>query len=417
MTVHMIAPLLPHAQLKVALITETWPPEINGVAHAVFQLTQGLKARGHEVLLIRPAQRESVAVSPADHEILVRGFSIPRYPQLQGGFPAYGVIRRALQNFAPDVVHIVTEGPLGLAALYAARSLGLPISSGFHSPFHEFSRFFGLGFLLNPIKAYLRFFHQRTQVTCVPSDKTAHDLQRMGVLQVAVVGRGVNGQQFDPIHRSAALREQWHATHQTTVMLYVGRLSPEKNLDLVVSAFRELRLSQPLRDVQLVFVGDGPDRARLEKLAPDVRFAGMQTGDALAAHYASADVFCFASQVETFGNVVLEAMASGLPVLAFDDACAGQVVVRDQTGWLADVGHESDFCQLAGQLAGLTRLHDMGQRARMRVLRMGWLHPVMQLEAAFERARRGQTRPQSKVNTPDVLRVQRSETSCEGVVK
>ena len=116
MTVHMIAPLLPHAQLKVALITETWPPEINGVAHAVFQLTQGLKARGHEVLLIRPAQRESVAVSPADHEILVRGFSIPRYPQLQGGFPAYGVIRRALQNFAPDVVHIVTEGPLGLAA-------------------------------------------------------------------------------------------------------------------------------------------------------------------------------------------------------------------------------------------------------------------------------------------------------------
>jgi glycosyltransferase involved in cell wall biosynthesis len=417
MTVDLIAPLPRPARLKVALITETWPPEINGVAHSIFQLATGLQKRGHSLLLIRPAQRSLPALALADQELLVRGFAIPRYPQLQGGMPAYGAIRHQLQSFAPDVVHIVTEGPLGLAALYAARSLGLPISSGFHSPFHEFSRFFGLGFLLTPIKAYLRFFHRRTHVTCVPSAKTAADLAAMGLSSVQVVGRGVNGQQFNPVHRCADLRTQWQATHQTTVLLYVGRLSPEKNLDLVVAAFRELQVSQPLRDVRLVFVGDGPDRARLETLAPEVVFAGMQTGVALSQYYASADVFCFASQVETFGNVVLEAMASGLPVLAFDDACAAQVLTPDHSGWLIPLGNEAEFCQTASRLLGLSRLHEMGVCARAAVLGLDWLLPVTQLETAFEQARLCQTSIHHQRLKNDILVNERSETPCEGVVK
>jgi hypothetical protein len=373
-------------RLNIVLVTETWPPEINGVAHSIFQLVQGLAQRGHQITLIRPVQRHQVACEAVSDELLVRGFPIPRYPQLQGGVPAYGAVRQKLIDVQPDVVHIVTEGLLGLAALYAARSLNLPVSSGFHSPFHEFSRFFGLGYLLTPILSYLRFFHRRTQITCVPSPKTLDQLHARGFERLCVVGRGVDTAQFSPSHRDECLRQAWGATPQSTVLLYVGRLSPEKGIDLVIRGFQQLRLAQPMRDLRLVIVGDGPDRARLQKLAPDAVFTGMQTGRELSAHYASADVFCFASQVETFGNVVLEAMASGLPVIAFDDACAGQVVEHHRQGWLANVGDEAQFVQLMRQLSPQLRLAEMGKAARVRVAAMSWQQPVIALEQAMQKA-------------------------------
>ncbi|WP_410211577.1 glycosyltransferase family 4 protein [Aquirhabdus sp.] len=373
--------------LRIALVTETWPPEINGVAHSVFQLASGLRDNGHSLFLIRPQQVLSSINSPAEQELLVRGFAIPRYRALQFGAPAYYHIKEALKSYQPDVVHIVTEGPLGLAALFAARHSGIPVSSGFHSPFHEFSTHFGLGLLLTPIIAYLRFFHNRTDMTCVPSEKTRAQLQTLGIRDLAVVSRGVNVAQFSPVHRDMALRQSWGVSEHSTVLLYVGRLSPEKNIDLVIAAYRELQLAQPLRAVQLVLVGDGPDRARLEKLAPDAIFAGMKTGSALGQHYASADVFVFASQVETFGNVVLEAMASGLPVLAFDDAAAGQVVETNHTGWLCELKNELKFAQLAGQLPKQNRLQEMGKYACERVQAMGWQQAVGQLEQVLQQVK------------------------------
>ncbi len=387
-------PVESQPSLRIALVTETWPPEINGVAHSVFQLASGLRDNGHSIFLIRPQQMNSTLNSPAEQELLVRGFAIPRYNALQFGAPAYYHIKNALTTYQPDVVHIVTEGPLGLAALFAARHLGIPVSSGFHSPFHEFSTHFGLGLLLTPIIAYLRFFHNRTDMTCVPSDKTLAQLRAVGIRDLAVVSRGVNVAQFSPVHRDPALRQSWGVGEHATVLLYVGRLSPEKNIDLVIAAYRELQLEQPLRAVQLVLVGDGPDRARLEKLAPDAIFAGMQTGDALGRHYASADVFVFASQVETFGNVVLEAMASGLPVLAFDDAAAGQVVETSQTGWLCPLKDEERFARLAGELPKQNRLQEMGVSACARVQAMGWQQAVAQFESVLQQVKALHKQPQ-----------------------
>lgn len=371
--------------LKIALVTETWVPEINGVAHSIYQLANGLKANGHTILLVRPEQQSTTADSPAEHTMLVRGFAIPRYNTLQFGAPSYSRLKDFFKQHKPDVVHIVTEGPLGLAALYAARSLNTPVSSGFHSPFHEFSRYFGLGYLLTPIISYLRYFHNRTDITCVPSEKTAGQLQEMGIERLSVVSRGVNIQQFNPTHRSQSLRQSWGAGEQTTVLLYVGRLSPEKNIDLVIAAYRELQAEQSFRAVRLVLVGDGPERVRLEKLGSDVIFAGMQTGEALSEYYASADVFVFASQVETFGNVVPEAMASGLPVLAFDDAAAGQLVDEAKSGWLCPLKDEWRFKQLVAGLPKQIELQAMGRRASVRVQQMGWQHAVAQFEQVLER--------------------------------
>ena len=370
---------------RIALITETWPPEINGVAHSIYQLTMGLKEKGHSILLVRPSQ---VGVAPdtlAEQTMLVKGYAIPRYGSLQFGEPAYARLRSFFKNHKPDIVHIVTEGPLGLAALYAAKNLGIPVTSGFHSPFHEFSKFFGLSLLLTPIIAYLRYFHNRTAITCVPSEKTVVQLKNLGIKHSTVVSRGVDIQKFNPNHRSQTLRQSWGAGEHTTVLLYVGRLSPEKKIDLVIAGYRELQAKQSFRAVRLVLVGDGPERQRLEKLGSDIIFAGMQTGEVLSQHYASADVFMFASQVETFGNVIPEAMASGLPVLAFNDAAAGQLVNSGQSGWLCPVTDESQFKQFTADLPKQIALQKMGKRANLGVQKMGWQCAVSEFEQVLER--------------------------------
>ncbi len=371
--------------LNIAIVTETWPPEINGVAISVLQLCKGLQQRGHRILLVRPYQPNECHSFKPTAECLVAASSIPKYPELRFGYPQSRKIAKALNQFKPDIVHLVTEGPLGLAALNIARQCNYPVSSGFHSPFHEFSRFFDLKFLIKPVQHYLRWFHNRTDLTCVPSGDTQQALIKAGfTCPLALVSRGVDSQHFNPQKRCQQLREQWQATPQTTVMLYVGRLSPEKNIDLVIQAYQQAKASQPARDFKLVIVGDGPDRVRLKNLIPEAIFTGMQTGEQLARHYASADVFLFASEVETFGNVVLEALASGLPVMAYDYACAGLTLQHDMNGWACRLGDAAQFRQLAAQLPALPQLQQMGEQATKRVQQFGWSMAVDQFEFALK---------------------------------
>lgn len=371
--------------LNIAIVTETWPPEINGVAMSVLQLCKGLQQRGHRILLVRPYQPNECHSFKPTAECLVAASSIPKYPELRFGYPQSRKIAKALNQFKPDIVHLVTEGPLGLAALNIARQCNYPVSSGFHSPFHEFSRFFDLKFLIKPVQHYLRWFHNRTDLTCVPSVDTQQALISAGfTCPLALVSRGVDRQHFNPQKRCQQLREQWQATPQTTVMLYVGRLSPEKNIDLVIQAYQQAKANQPARDFKLVIVGDGPDRLRLKPLIPEAIFTGMQTGEQLARHYASADVFLFASEVETFGNVVLEALASGLPVLAYDYACAGLTLQHDMNGWACQLGDAAQFQQLAAQLPALPQLQQMAEQSTKTVQQFGWSMAVDQFEFALK---------------------------------
>ena len=180
-------------RLKIAIVTETWSPEINGVALSLLQLCKGLQKQGHKILLIRPEQKQSCQEFLPNKECLVKAQSIPKYPSLQFGWPQFLKVSNALDTFAPNVVHIVTEGPLGLSVLQAAKTKGIPVSSGFHSPFQEFSRFFDLAFLVKPIQHYLRWFHNNTQMTCIPSKETEYILRQFGVsCPLVVVGRGVD---------------------------------------------------------------------------------------------------------------------------------------------------------------------------------------------------------------------------------
>lgn len=378
---------------RVAMVTETYPPEVNGVAATIARVVHGLRQRGHTLQLVRPRQGADAGVpgsgpSPADarfSEVLLRGLPIPRYPELKMGLPARGALLRLWRQQRPDLVHIVTEGPLGWSALQAAHTLRLPVVSDFRTNFHAYSRHYGMAWLHNPVMAYLRRFHNRCAATMVPTEALRTELAVQGFERLKVVARGVDTALFDPARRDAALRACWGAQADTPVALYVGRLAPEKNLGALAAAFDAMRALRP--DLRLVLVGNGPARPSLQQRLPRAHFAGVQQGTALAAHYASADLFLFPSLTETYGNVVPEAMASGLAVVAFDLAAAGQLISDGVNGVLAPGETHAGFEAAAQRLArDLPAARAMGQRARQSALALDWGRIVGLVEQAYEHA-------------------------------
>jgi len=373
--------------LRIAVVTETYPPEVNGVSITTARLVEGLLARGHRIQLIRPRQREGDASddTPLLHEVLLRGLPIPRYPHLRMGMPAGRELIGRWSVQRPDLVHIVTEGPLGWSALRAARRLRLPVCSDFRTNFHAYSRHYGVGWLHRPIVSYLRRFHNRTLCTMVPTEPLARELAGHGFRRLQVVARGVDTRRFDPARRSDALRAAWGCTGGTRVVLHVGRLAPEKNLATLADAYEAMRTAHA--DLRLLLVGDGPSARELRARCPEAIFAGMRHGDDLAAHYASADAFVFPSLTETYGNVVPEAMASGLPVLAYDCAAASRLIVHGHNGLLAPAGDARAFRTLALRLAGEPGAgRALGAQARATAGTLDWDRIVAQVETTFESA-------------------------------
>jgi glycosyltransferase involved in cell wall biosynthesis len=283
----------------------------------------------------------------------------------------------------PDVVHVLTEGPLGWSAVSAARKLKLPVISDFRTNFHSYSRHYGIGWLSKPILAYLRKFHNRTLCTLVPTEAMRAELAVLGFRDLRVVSRGVDTALFDPARRSEALRASWGVGPSDTVLLHVGRIAPEKNLAALVSAYEAARVQEPRS--RLVLIGDGPARAEVQARCPDAIFAGTRRGEDLAIHYASADVFLFPSLTETYGNVTLEALASGLAVVAFDYAAAAETIRQGDNGLLAPMGDAAAFATLAASaVSDIARARAMGSRARESALKLGWDLVVRQLETLLE---------------------------------
>ncbi|MEN9677091.1 MAG: hypothetical protein RIS76_2987 [Verrucomicrobiota bacterium] len=372
---------------RVAVVTETYPPEVNGVAMTVARVVEGLRQRGSSVQLIRPRQgpEDCAGNEGGLLEVLTGGADIPGYRGLRVGMPSGGKLRRLWEQDRPEMVHIATEGPLGWSALRAATALGIPVVSEFRTNFHAYSRHYGVGWLRRPIQRYLRHFHNRTACTMVPTGALAGDLAEAGFENLAVVARGVDTRLFDPVRRSEELRRSWGATPDTVVVLAVGRLAPEKNLGVLQAAFAAMRRVNP--SAVLVLVGDGPSRSGMQTRCPDAVFAGMRRGEDLAAHYASADVLLFPSLTETYGNVTPEAMASGLAVVAFDYAAAAQLIRHGESGWLAPYEDADQFVRLAMQAArGTHRLRRIGENARRVAEGMSWSRILEQIEGHYRTA-------------------------------
>ncbi|MGD9831639.1 MAG: glycosyltransferase family 4 protein [Piscinibacter sp.] len=370
--------------LRVACVTETYPPEVNGVSLTVARMVEGLHARNHDVQLVRPRQEGADTPDRGDrfHEVLLRGMPIPRYPSLRMGMPSKRTLVKLWTLQRPDVVHIATEGPLGWSALQAALHLKLPVCSDFRTNFHSYTQHYGIGWLRKPIMGYLRKFHNRTLCTMVPTEGLRRELRSEGFERLEVVTRGVDTRQFDPARRSAALRASWGADDDTLVVCCVGRLAREKNLDVLIDAFRAIERRVP--SSRLVLVGGGPLEQELRSACPGGVFAGQRRGDDLAAHYASADLFLFPSLTETFGNVTTEAMASGLPVVAFDYAAAAQLIDHDAQGVRVPFGDGRAFAEAALALAfDPARRERLGRAARERALLLDWSTIVQRFEGVL----------------------------------
>ncbi|CAJ0779452.1 glycosyltransferase family 4 protein [Ralstonia holmesii] len=370
--------------MRIAYVTETWPPELNGVSLTAARTVAFLQARGHDVMVVRPRQSAIDAGKPAlaDDTLRVPGVPIPLYPDLRMGLPARRRLLRAWAAYRPDLVHVATEGPLGWSAIRAARQLGVPVTSDFRTRFDEYGRHYAWEGAVTLVRAYLRAFHNRTNRTFVPTRELQRQLSDLDFERLTVSTRGVDAHRFTPQARSHALRAQWGADADTPVVLAVGRLALEKNLGVALDAFDAVRERVP--QARLVMVGDGPQRNALRRRCPDAIFAGTQHGEALAAHYASADMFLFPSVTETFGNVVVEAMASGLPVVAFDTAAAGMHVRSHENGWLAPVGDAALFTQAAITLATDVGLRQrLGKAARLTAQSLDWPRVLERFEAAL----------------------------------
>ncbi len=369
------------ASLHITLITETFPPEINGVANTLGRLCDGLRARGHQVELVRPRQGSDQSRTSDNELLLCRGWPLPGYPGLQWGQSSMHKLLRRWTRQRPDVLYIATEGPLGLSALRAARRLGISVVSGFHTNFQQYSNQYGLSLLSRVVTHYLRWFHNRSTLTLVPSASQRLELERRHFERLGMLSRGVDSQLFHPARRDNALRENWGLGNDDIAVLHVGRLAQEKNLGVLKRCFDSLRSTYPQRRLKLIIVGDGPQRPLLERELPDAVFCGTQRGEELARHYASGDLFLFPSLTETFGNVVLEAMASGLGVVAYDQAAATQHIRHGYNGVLAMPGDEEAFCDAANWLLEeQENLRRARLNARQHASRQGWPAIIEQFE-------------------------------------
>ncbi len=359
--------------MKIALVTETFPPEINGVAMTYGQVALQLARLGHSVTVYHPGRLEKPlqSESGALRQALLPGVPIPRYPQLRMGLPCARRLCLIWQKTGPDLVHVATEGPLGASAVKAARRLGIPVTSSFHTNFHEYAGHYGFGMLRWAVMAWLRRFHNRTARTFVPTGELRDQLEREGFRNLTLLSRGVDISRFDPVHRCGELRRSWGAEPQDCVVLHVGRLAPEKNYLLLGGIYGRMREANP--SCRFVFVGEGPLQAVLARRHPDCIFAGPIPHERIPRWYASADVYVHASQSETFGNVVLEGLASGLAFAGFDYAAAAQFVRHKENGLLSPYGRNDKLSEAAVELAANPELRTrLGRAARESVLSQSW---------------------------------------------
>ncbi|GCE18117.1 glycosyltransferase family 4 protein [Dictyobacter kobayashii] len=369
--------------MRVAIITENFLPKLDGVTRTVSRLLEHLHTNGHQALLLGP---ECGMDEYAGAEVVgTAGLPFPFYPELKFNFFRPLFVRRLIE-FRPDIIHVVDPVILGATGLAAARLLNIPIISSYHTNLAAYCGHFGFSLLTRPMWLYNRFVHNQCALTFCPSASTASMLTSQGFEHLRIWPRGVEKQLFQSGRRSESLRAEWlrerSVPEDKTILLYVGRVSWEKNLRLLIQAYREMDHSR----CHLVIVGQGPAFNEIQQDLSQlpVTMTGYLSGEALATAYASADVFAFPSYTETFGQVVLEAMSSGLPVVGVRSEGVCDLVKHGQTGLLLDAATLSEQEQVAGYRQYLDRLilnaeerKHMGQLAESEAAQRSW-HEAME---------------------------------------
>ncbi|MEO7100492.1 MAG: glycosyltransferase family 1 protein [Luteolibacter sp.] len=361
--------------LHIEVVTDTYVPDINGVALSLGRLCNGLRGLGHHVEIIRSGRANG------DNENTVFSWPLPGYWEIKVGAPMPGELYKRWQERRPNIVYVAIETPLGLSAASAALKLGIPVVGGFHTNFCEYLSQYGVDWIGKQVWRYQKWFHDRLARTLVPSPDARDKLVRAGFEKVGVLGRGVDTGLFNPGRRSDSLRSEWGVGDDTPVALVVGRVSSEKNIGLAINAFSRMRKTCP--EMVCIVVGNGPVCSRLKRDHPEVRFPGYITGKDLAVCYASADILLFPSETETFGNVLIEGMASGLATVAYDYAAAAWHCTDGVDGLKVPKGDEAAYLDAAETLLDPALRRRLGSEARRTAETLGWPSIVEELETIF----------------------------------
>ena len=336
-----------HWRVRIALVTDTYTPQVNGVTTVVVRIANVLREFGHKVVVVAPRYPGH---APLDsYELRIPSVSFPPYPAIRLSVPKFEAVARFLDPFEPDVVHVATEGPLGLTGRRYAVRRGVPLVTSYHTNFPEYARHYDAGLVEPLVWKWLRWFHRPAVLTQTPGEAVASELKRRGIGRPVVWGRGVDTTHFNPGRRSVGWRRWLAGGDDTAIVLHVGRLAPEKNIDVLADAWIAARERVGQR-ATFVIAGEGPERRRLLTHLPWVRQLGFLDRDKLADVYASADICVLPSRTETCGLVALEAMASGLAVVAADAGGFRESITHRRSGLLVSpddaVGFASEILSL-----------------------------------------------------------------------
>lgn len=373
--------------MKLALITDTWLPEVNGVTTVLSRMREGLRERGHTVLVVAPRYRDA----PRDEEGVLRRASMPcpGYPSSRLSWPLSRRVPAALDAFEPDLVHVVTEGPIGSIGRRWALARQVPLVTSFHTDFPRYAARYLGRWAVAPVRRHLRRFHAPAAHTQTPSATTRDELAVLGVPRPVVWGRGVDSRIFTPARRDERRRASLGVDGRL-VVLHVGRLAVEKDVDTMAAAFRLLHARIGSR-LAFWVAGDGPRAPEVRAALPFATHSGFLPRASLADLYADADLFVFPSPTETCGLVALEAMSSGLPVTAADQGGVLENVRHGINGLLACAGQPAAFAEaVEGLAADRGTRQAMSQAARAFAVARDWERELDALVPLYEEARGAQ---------------------------
>jgi glycosyltransferase involved in cell wall biosynthesis len=371
--------------MNIAFITDTFVPEVNGVARTLEQFVLVLANKGHKITVVRPRRKGESSEKTKTHdsfrEIILPSFPLPTYTEVRFGIPIKEYLDKVFEEGHLDVIYVATETILGIFAMESARKKGIKIISAYHTNFSQY-KYGYMDILEDATNGYLRWFHSRADLTIVQSDGVKDQLTKQGFKNLRKISRGVDSELFNPSKRSEKLRKSWGADENTIVAIYVGRLAEEKNVATSLNIIREARKKHA--NMTGVVVGNGPIKNELEEKYQDFIFVGVQSGEELAKHYASADLFVFASITETFGHVVSEAMASGIVYIGYNYAGPKERIISGENGFLVDFNNEDLLRKKVIEVVTSWPHYDVRIEARETAGFYSWNKVVDDLEKVFE---------------------------------
>ncbi|QUG86124.1 glycosyltransferase family 4 protein [Bacillus nitratireducens] len=356
--------------MRVAIFTDTFTPQVNGVAKTLERLTKYFQKENIAYSVFAPQHTaEDNFVANVN-----KMRSIPLtilYPECRLAFPTPR-IKRELLAFKPDIIHIATPFNMGLCGLYYAKKLNIPVVGSYHTDFDAYLRYYKIEFLSNMLWNYLRWFHSHMQKNFVPSPETLHQLKKKGFQQLYIWGRGVDCTLFHPTYNKDLFRKKYNITAKY-ILSYVGRLAPEKDIDTLQTLIQTTNKERD--DIHWLIAGDGPLAKGLYENVPktNITFTGYLQGANLAEAYASSDLMVFPSATETFGNVVLESLACGTPVIGANSGGVKNIIIDEKTGFLCEPKNEDSFLSsIYSLLNNEERLKQMGVAASSYAKSQSW---------------------------------------------